>query len=455
MNFMNVEQKLMELGALELRRCGTAESKAFIANRLAENTMGEVCLMESICAVDNRREARKRVEENKGAPGVDGVKTTELAGVLNRCWGAIKTSLLEGTYEPLPVRRKSIDKPDGGTRDLGIPVVQDRFVQQAMTQVLTHLYDHTFSDSSFGYRPGRSQAQAVERARWYVQRGANYVVSIDLSKFFDRVNHDRLMSRLAMRIKDKRVLKLIRAFLNSGITLENDETIYPGEGTPQGGPLSPLLSNIVLDELDKELERRGLRFVRYADDIVIFVRTRIAGERVLKSVTRFLRERMKLKVNEDKSRVDQPWDVKFLGFRITQMMGKTRLSIHPKALERFKDKVRETTRRGRGVSLQQVIIDLNRFIPGWLNYFRVGLSKKLLQELNSWVVRRLRAFHWEQWKLPRTKVKNLKKLGLKHEDAVKMGNTRKGAWRISKCQSINYAMPAKWFIKNYGLTPLR
>ncbi len=432
----------MALGASELRRCGNAVAAEFIANRLAESTTGQDRLMESICAVENRRSARRRVEKNKGAPGVDGVKTTELAGVLNRCWGAIKTSLLDGTYEPMPVRRKSIDKPDGGTRDLGIPVVQDRFVQQAMTQVLTAIYDHTFSDSSFGYRPGRSQAQAVERAREHVQRGANYVVSIDLSKFFDRVNHDRLMSRLAMRIKDKRVLKLIRAFLNSGIQLENNEIAYPGEGTPQGGPLSPLLSNIVLDELDKELEKRGLRFVRYADDIVIFVRSRKAGERVLKSVTRFLQNRMKLEVNNTKSSVELPWNIKFLGFRITQMIGRTRLSIHPKALESFKDKVREITRRSRGVSLAAIIRELNRFIPGWLNYYRIGLSKKLIQKLNRWIVRRLRAFHWEQWKLPRTKVRNLKKLGLSHTDAVMLGNTRKGAWHVSKYQSMNYALPA-------------
>jgi RNA-directed DNA polymerase len=375
--------------------------------------------------------------------------------VLNRCWGAIKTSLLDGTYEPMPVRRKSIEKAGGGTRDLGIPTVQDRFVQQAMTQVLNALYDHTFSDSSFGYRPGRSQAQAVERAREYVQQGARYVVSIDLSKFFDRVNHDRLMSRLAGRIKDKRVLKLIRAFLNSGIELENNEITYPGEGTPQGGPLSPLLSNIVLDELDKELEKRGLCFVRYADDIVIFVRSQKAGERVLKSVTRFLRDHMKLQVNETKSSAERPWDIKFLGFRITQMMGHTRLGIHPKALKRFKDNVREITRRTRGVSLLTVTRDLNRIIPGWLNYFRNGLSKKLLTELNRWLIRRLRAFLWEQWKLPRTKVRNLKKLGIRHYDAVLLGNTRKGPWRISDYQTMNYALPAKWFEQHYGLIRLR
>lgn len=452
---MNSEQTLMKLGASELRRCGNAVSKDWIATSLAESTTGKDRLMESICAIDNRRAARKRVEKNNGAPGIDGVKARDLTGVLNRCWKAIRASLINGTYEPMPVLRKEIDKPDGGTRDLGIPVVQDRFVQQAMTQVLTAIYDHTFSDSSYGYRPGRSQAQAVERARRYVEQGANYVVSIDLSKFFDRVNHDRLMSRLAVRIKDKRVLKLIRAFLNSGIQLENNEITYPGEGTPQGGPLSPLLSNIVLDELDKELEKRGLRFVRYADDIVIFVRTRIAGERVLESVTRFLRNRMKLDVNNTKSSVELPWDIKFLGFRITQMIGRTRLGIHPKALERFKDKIRKTTRRTRGISLLAVIRELNGFIPGWLNYFRIGLSKKLIKELNRWIIRRLKAFLWKQWKLPRTKVRNLKRLGLSHDSAIKLGNTRKGPWRVSDYQSMNYALPAKWFVQHYGLIRLR
>ena len=452
---MNLEQMLMELGDTQQDRCENTGADEFIANRLSETATGESRLMESICAVDNRRAALKKVVSNNGAPGIDGVKARELPGTLNRCWDAIKTPLLDGTYEPMAVRRKSIEKAGGGTRDLGIPTVQDRFVQQAMTQVLNALYDHTFSDSSFGYRPGRSQAQAAERARWYVQQGANYVVSIDLSKFFDRVNHDRLMSRLATRIKDKRVLKLIRAFLNSGITLETDETIYPGEGTPQGGPLSPLLSNIVLDELDKELEKRGLRFVRYADDIVIFVQSQKAGERVLKSVTRFLRDRMKLQVNETKSRVERPWNVKFLGFRITRMMGHTRLGIHPKALASFKDKVREITRRTRGISLIRVIRELNEMIPGWLNYFRIGLSKKLIQELNRWLIRRLRVFLWKQWKLPRTKVRNLKRLGINHQAAVLLGNTRKGPWRVSDYMQMNFALPAKWFEQHYGLIRLR
>lgn len=452
---MNSGQMSMELGASGNPRGANTAPNEFIASRLAESTTGRVCLMESICAVENRRSARNRVVRNKGAPGVDGVKVRELSGMLNRCWGAIRTSLLEGTYEPMPVRRKTIEKPGGGTRDLGIPTVQDRFVQQAMTQVLNALYDHTFSEGSFGYRPGRSQAQAAEQARRYVEDGASHVVGIDLSKFFDRVNHDRLMGRLAKRIKDKRVLKLIRAFLNSGIQLENNEIAYPGEGTPQGGPLSPLLSNIVLDELDKELEKRGLRFVRYADDIAIFVRSRKAGERVLESVTRFLQNRMKLKVNNTKSSVELPWNTKFLGFRITRMMGRTRLGIHPKALGSFKDKVREITRRTRGISLAAIIRELNRFTPGWLNYYRIGLSKKLIKELNSWIVRRLRAFLWKQWKLPRTKVRNLKKLGINHADAVMLGNTRKGAWRVSKYRSMNYALPAKWFRQQRGLIPLR
>ena len=452
---MNSEQMLLGLAESQRGCCENAGVNEFIASRLAESTTGKVRLMESVCAVENRRAALQRVVRNNGAPGIDGVKARELPGTLNRCWGAIKTSLLDGTYEPMAVRRKSIGKAGGGTRDLGIPTVQDRFVQQAMTQVLNALYDHTFSDSSFGYRPGRSQAQASERARGYVQQGAKVVVSIDLSKFFDRVNHDRLMSRLATRIKDKRVLKLIRAFLNSGIQLENNEITYPGEGTPQGGPLSPRLSNIVLDELDKELEKRGLRFVRYADDIVIFVRSRKAGERVLESVTRFLRDRMKLQVNETKSNVELPWNVKFLGFRITQMMGHTRLSIHPKALESFKDKVREITRRTRGISLFMVIRELNGMIPGWLNYFRIGLSKKLIQELNRWLIRRLRAFLWTQWKLPRTKVRNLKRLGINHRAAVLMGNTRKGPWRVSDYMQMNFALPAKWFEQHYGLIRLR
>lgn len=451
---MNSEQLQMKLKVPEDCLSKDSAIKEFIANRLTESTAGEVHLMESICAVGNRREARRRVMANRGAPGVDGVKFRELPGVLDRCWRGIRRSLLMGTYQPLPVRRKSIDKPGGGSRDLGIPTVQDRFVQQAMSQVLNAIYDHTFSDSSFGYRPGRSQAQAIEQVRKYVGSKTKFVVSIDLSKFFDRVNHDRLMSRLSKRVKDKRVLKLIRAFLNSGIELNQNETIYPGEGTPQGGPLSPLLSNIVLDEFDKELETRGLRFVRYADDIVIFARSRKAGERILRSTTKFLRQRMKLQVNEEKSGIVSPEEMKFLGFSINSKGWIAHINISQQSLERFKDKIRAITNRRRGISLFRMIDELNQYTRGWCNYFRAGLKVMLKKQLNPWIVRRLRAILWKQWKLPRTKVGNLMKLGIWRSSAIRSGCSRKGIWLMSRHPDVVIALPKKRFIQQYGFIPL-
>ncbi|MCK9304267.1 MAG: group II intron reverse transcriptase/maturase [Bacteroidales bacterium] len=379
------------------------------------------------------------------------MKTAALKGFLCRCGDYVKGAMLNGTYKPYPVRRKEIPKADGsGVRLLGIPTVLDRFVQQAATQILQAIWDHTFSDSSFGYRPGRSQAQAVEQFRKYVEEGYTYVVNIDLSKFFDRVNHDRLMSRLAQRVEDKRVLKLIRAFLNSGTQI-NDIVEYSNEGTPQGGPLSPLLSNIVLDELDKELEKRGHRFVRYADDLVILVRSQKAGDRVLQSVSRYITEKLKLKVNEHKSGVTRPWETKFLGFRISKIFGKTLIVIHQKAIRSFEDKIRQITRFNRGCSLKRVIAELNRYIVGWKGYFKRGIRGKLIHKLNAWIVRRLKAYLWGQWKLPRTKVANLKRLGLKHDDAYMLGNTRKGKWRISKCPHMNYALPLRVFTQKQGL----
>ena len=430
------------------------DKEQYIAKHLSESSTGEIRLMESICERENMNKAWKRVVQNDGAPGVDGMKAKALGVFLRRCGGVVKAALLNGTYKPYPVRRKEIPKPDGvGVRLLGIPTVLDRFVQQAIVRILLAIWDHTFSDSSFGYRPGRSQAQAVELFRKHVEEGYTYVVNIDLSKFFDRVNHDRLMSRLAKRIEDKRVLKLIRAFLNSGVQV-NDIVEYTGEGTPQGGPLSPLLSNIVLDELDKELERRGHRFVRYADDLVILVRSQKAGDRVKESISRFITGKLKLKVNEDKSGVTRPWDTKFLGFRICKMFGKTRIVIHAKAIENFKDVIRDITRRNRGVSLQRVIGELNRFIIGWKAYYMQGVRTKLIKVLNKWIIRRLKAFLWEQWKLPRTKVRNLKKLGLSHRDAVALGNTRKAGWRTSKHYKLNFAMPTNMFTQKRGLVLL-
>ncbi len=431
-----------------------AARNAFIAKSLMEDSSGTARLMESICERENLLRALSRVEANDGAPGVDGMTCRQLRKFVTRTWQASKQALLDGTYRPLPVRGKEIPKPDGGMRKLGIPVVMDRFVQQATVQPLVAIYVHTFSDSSFGYRPGRSQAQAVERYRQHVEDGYTYVVSIDLSKFFDRVNHHRLMSRLEHRIKDRRVLKLIRAFLKSGIEL-NDIVEPTEEGTPQGGPLSPLLSNIVLDELDKELERRGHRFVRYADDIVILVRSQKAGERVRASITRYITGKLKLKVNEEKSTVARPWEIKFLGYKVTRMYGATRAVTHPKTVARFKDRIREITCRKRRVNFHVVIADLNQFIRGWLPCYGRGLSQHLKRTLNSWIVRRLKAWLLKQWRRPRTKIKNLVRLGLDRVEAVKLGNSRKRIWRISGHFQLNFAMPLKLFTQTYGLIVLR
>jgi len=449
---MNVRQMSLGLEVAATRRDTT--SNAYIAKALMEDSTGKAKLMESICERENRREALKRVEANDGAPGVDGMKCHQLRKHLTNTWQASRSALLDGTYRPLPVWGKEIPKPDGGMRQLGIPAVMDRFVQQAIVQVLVEIYDHTFSDSSFGYRPGRSQAQAVERFRQHVEDGYTYAISLDLSKFFDRVNHHRLMSRLEKRIKDKRVLKLIRAFLRSGIVL-NDLVEPTKEGTPQGGPLSPLLSNIVLDELDKELERRGHRFVRYADDIVILVRSQMAGERVLSSITRFITGKLKLKVNEEKSFVARPWEVKFLGFKVCRMYGKTRVVIHAKSVARFKDRVREITRRIRRVPLHVVIRELNQYIRGWMPYYKRGLSQALKRKLNRWIIRRLKAYMLKQWRKPKTKIQNLVRLGLERKEAVKLGNTRKGIWRLSGHFKLNFAMPQKYFTQTHGLQVLR
>lgn len=426
------------------------EHDDFITARLANSRTGEDQLMESICGRENMLEALQRVESNKGAPGVDGMKTAQLRGYLRRHWEKIKRTLFDGTYQPLPARRKEIPKESGGIRLLGIPTVLDRLIQQAIAQVLLHFWEPVFSEFSYGFRPGRSAQMAIEQARQYVEAGYTYVVDIDLSKFFDRVNHDRLMSRLATRIRDQRVLQLIRAYLNSG-TLVGEVIEQAKEGTPQGGPLSPLLANIVLDELDHELERRGLRFVRYADDVAIYVRTPKAAERVKRSVSRFITGRLKLVVNEQKSAVSRPWHSKYLGFRITRYMGKTRTGIHEKSLTRFRKRIREITARERGRSLGAIVGELNGLLRGWAGYFRPGLCATLAGALDHWIRRRLRAYVWKQWKLPRTRVANLMARGTTRKWAVMVGNTRKGAWRLSKNGTVCAALPDDWFTRTAGV----
>jgi RNA-directed DNA polymerase len=425
----------------------------FITARLAKSPTGEDRLMESICGRENMLNALQRVESNKGAPGVDGMRTTRLRGYIHRHWEKIKGAVLDGTYEPKPARRKEIPKENGGIRLLGIPTVLDRLIQQAIAQVLSVIWEPTFSEFSYGFRPALSAHMAIEQARQYVEAGYTYVVDIDLSKFFDRVNHDRLMARLATRIQDRRVLELIRAYLNSG-TMVGEVIEQAKEGTPQGGPLSPLLANIVLDELDKELERRGLRFVRYADDVAIYVRTAKAAERVKHSVSRFITGKLKLVVNEQKSEVSRPWHSKYLGFRITRYMGKTRTGIHEKSLRRFRKRVRGITARERGRSLTAITGELNGLLKGWAEYFRPGLNATLSGELDHWIRRRLRAYVWKQWKLPRTRVRNLMARGTARRWALMVGNTRKGAWHLSRNGTVCAALPDEWFTRSAGVVLL-
>jgi len=365
----------------------------------------------------------------------------QLPGYLRRHWPQIRQDLLNGRYRPMPVRGKEIPKPDGGDmRLLGIPTVLDRFVYQAVNQVLQGIWDPTFSESSCGFRPGRSQWDAVRLALALVLAGYRYVVDLDLSKFFDRVHHDRLMSRLAKRVPDKRVLKLIRAALNAGIMIHGLESPSE-EGVPQGSPLSPLLSNIVLDELDKELERRGLAFVRYADDFVIFVRSRAAAERVMASIERFIRQKLRLKVNEAKSAIRRPWECKFLGFSFTNSRNNPEIRLHWKTIKRFKERVRELTRRTRGRSLAQVIRELTEFFRGWWGYYRLTESTNRLRPLSHWIRRRLRCLVWVQWKNRRTRVRELLRRGVSRNYALTTGCARKGPWHMSIVKWVVIALP--------------
>ena len=419
-------------------------SEEFIASRLSESSTGQIRLMESILERNNMRRAIKRVIKNKGASGVDGMTVRKLKRYFNRHRAKIERALLDGTYTPLPVRQKAIGKPGGGVRLLGIPTALDRAIQQATAQVLNQIWDHTFSESSFGFRPNRSQHDAIRQYREYVRAGLRYVVDIDLSKFFDRVNHDRLMARLATRIKDRRVLKLIRSFLMSGVMIGGLQEPTK-EGTPQGGPLSPLLSNIVLDELDKELEKRGLRFVRYADDCVIFVRTKQAANRVMESISRFIEKKLRLKVNKDKSALSLPWKSKYLGFCVTNSHKNPKIRIHWKSIKRFKERVREITARRRGRSLLQVIGELKVFMNGWWNYFGITESFNRLRPLAHWIRRRLRAVIWKHWKNRRTRVGELLKRGVSRDFAITTGCSRKGPWRMSKVKWVHIALPDAFF----------
>jgi RNA-directed DNA polymerase len=406
-------------------------------------------LMERVVDQENLKQAYRRVKANKGAPGVDGMRAQDLRSWWEDHRGAVLASLLDGTYEPHPVRGVEIPKPGGGTRQLGIPTVLDRLIQQAILQVLTPILDPTFSPSSFGFRPGRGAHDALRQAQQYVKEGRCIVVDMDLEKFFDRVNHDILMSRLARRIGDKRLLRIIRRFLEAGMMREG-AVVERHEGTPQGGPLSPLLANLLLDDLDRELERRGHSFCRYADDCNVYVRTRAAGERVMASLTRFLEGRLKLRVNREKSAVAFIEERKFLGHRLLRG---GRLGIAPKSLVRMKERVREITRRNRGIRFAGMVADLNSFLTGWVAYFRQAECRAHLQRLEEWIRRKLRCARLKQRKRAKPIADFLMQLGVPERRAWMLALTGKGWWRMAGSPQAAEAMSIAWF-QTQGLVSL-
>lgn len=402
-------------------------------------------MMKLLLSRDNLLSALKHVERNKGSHGIDGMSVKSLREHIMLNWDDIRSSIEKGTYQPSPVRRVEIPKPNGGTRLLGIPTVTDRFIQQAISQILTPMFDPMFSEQSYGFRPNKRAHDAVRKAKHYMEEGHRWVIDIDLEKFFDRVNHDRLMSTLTKRIQDKAILKLIRKYLQSGVMI-NGIVSTTVEGTPQGGPLSPLLSNIVLDELDKELETRGLRFVRYADDCNIYVKSRKAGQRVMESITSFIEGKLKLKVNREKSAVDRPWKRKFLGFSFSWNK-QPKVRIAKQSIQRVKQKIRELTSRSKPTPIEQRIEKLNQYLGGWCGYFALADTPSVFNSLEEWTRRRLRMCMWKQWKKPKTKVKRLLSLGVPKDKAYEWGNSRKGYWRIACSPILHRALDNAYWQK--------
>ncbi len=429
-------------GRSEAPKAAERGTETLMAKRKSESLAGTERLMEEVCELENGKQALQRVKANKGSPGVDGMTVDELPEYLKQHELEIGEQLRNGTYQPQPVKRVEIPKPDGnGVRKLGIPTVLDRFVQQAVLQVLQKRWDPTFSEHSHGFRPGRSARQAVHEAQQFIAEGYRWVVDLDLEKFF----------AVAERMADKRMLKLIRAFLEAGVM--EDGLVSPvDEGAPQGGPLSPMLSNLVLDELDRELERRGHRFVRYADDSNIYVGSERAGLRVMESVARFITHRLKLKVNQAKSAVARPGQRKFLGFSFTGER-EPRRRIAPKAIARFKERIRERTRRTRGISLAQMVNEITTYLRGWLGYFGDCQTPSVLQSLESWLRRRLRSVVWKQWKRGRTRFRELRKRGISKDLAATTAGSPHGPWRIANSPALSIALPNAYFA-GLGLPPM-
>jgi len=387
-------------------------------------------LLEKILEPNNLNLAYKRVKANKGSHGVDGMSTDELLQFLKQNGAQIKQSILEGTYRPKPVRRVSIPKSDGKVRLLGIPTVLDRVIQQAIAQILSPIFEEKFSDSSYGFRPNRNAKQAIAKCKQYIEEGYVWTVDIDIANYFDTVNHDKLIRLIWQTVKDGRVISLIRKYLNSGV-MTGGVVIETQEGTPQGGNLSPLLANIMLNELDRELAKRGLKFCRYADDVNIYVKSRKAADRVMQSISRFIEDKLKLKVNKEKSAVDKPWKLKFLGFSFYYKNGNIRTRVHPKSVEKFKQKLKEITGRSNAMSMVYRMLKLKKLITGWINYFGIADMKGLAESLDEWLRRRIRMCFWKQWKKIKTKFGNLKRFGIDKAKAWEFANTRKSYWRIA------------------------
>lgn len=408
-------------------------------------------MLERILSRENLIQALERVEKNKGSHGVDEMDVKSLRPHLHDNWASILSEIQQGTYFPKPVRRVEIPKPNGGVRKLGIPTVMDRFLQQAIAQTLNQIYDPTFSEQSFGFRPNRRGHNAVRQAKEWIKEGYRWVVDIDLEKFFDKVNHDRLMRKLSTRIKDRRVLQLIRRYLQAGV-MENGLVSPNTEGTPQGGPLSPLLSNIVLDELDKELENRELRFVRYADDCNIYVRSKRAGLRVMESITSFIENKLKLKVNREKSSVDRPWKRKFLGFSFT-VGRKPKIRVAKESINRLKQRIRELTSRRHSIEMSERLRKLNRYLTGWLGYYQLIDTPSVLGKIDAWIRRRLRMVRWKEWKTISARKRNLIKQGIREAKAWQWANSRKGYWRVAHSPIMHKALGDQYW-SNQGLISL-
>jgi RNA-directed DNA polymerase len=446
-----IETSKVDLWASGRKLRGSQASGSKSPGYKEQADLTEPDLIERMLERGNMLKALQAVETNQGAAGTDGMEVKQLRQYLRAHWAEIREQILKGTYEPRPVRRVDIPKPGGGTRMLGIPTVIDRLIQQAIHQILSPMWEKGFSAHSYGFRPGRNAAQAVKAAQGYIQSGKRWVVDMDLEKFFDRVNHDILMARVARRVKDRRMLKLIRRYLQSGIMQQG--LVEPrSEGTPQGGPLSPLLSNILLDDLDKELEKRKHRFCRYADDCNIYVGSRRAGERVMESLSRFLRDKLKLTANPKKSAVDRPWKRKFLGFSVTAHR-ECRLRVAPQAVERFKEAMREKFREGRGRNLRAFLASLKSKLRGWASYFSVAETRNVFEDLDQWLRRKLRCMEWRKWKKPRTRMRKLTALGLDRGCARESAFNGRGPWWNAGASHMNAALPTAHF-RRMGLISL-